>query len=459
MGLKKNPNLMLKKIFIKTFGCQMNEYDSNRILDLVKSIGYTSTDNASEADCYILNTCHIREKATEKVYHDIGRLKKDFKNKKKPTLLVTGCVAQAESKEMLDREKYIDGVIGPQSYHQIPIIIEEIEKNKIKINYTDFEVVEKFDSLYSIKNSNSKISSFLTIQEGCDKFCNFCVVPYTRGPEYSRPFNQIIKEAEQLILNGAKEITLLGQNVNAYEYKDKDKGKTFYLADLLIRLNKLEELKRIRYTTSHPKDVTKELIQAHKICEKLMPILHLPVQSGSSKILNAMNRKHSVEEYYKIISELKKAKSNIKFSSDFIIGYPGETDTDFIQTLDLIEKIKFINSYSFIYSSRPGTPASKLKNVNEKISKKRLIKLQEKLEKINIESKKEFLNQTVEVLFENKMKNQDKYFGRDKFLNSVIVESKKNLTGQILNVRIDGLNRNSLFGNILLNKKVFTQFN
>ncbi len=437
----------------------MNEYDSNRILDLVKSIGYTSTDNASEADCYILNTCHIREKATEKVYHDIGRLKKDFKNKKKPTLLVTGCVAQAESKEMLDREKYIDGVIGPQSYHQIPIIIEEIEKNKIKINYTDFEVVEKFDSLYSIKNSNSKISSFLTIQEGCDKFCNFCVVPYTRGPEYSRPFNQIIKEAEQLILNGAKEITLLGQNVNAYEYKDKDKGKTFYLADLLIRLNKLEELKRIRYTTSHPKDVTKELIQAHKICEKLMPILHLPVQSGSSKILNAMNRKHSVEEYYKIISELKKAKSNIKFSSDFIIGYPGETDTDFIQTLDLIEKIKFINSYSFIYSSRPGTPASKLKNVNEKISKKRLIKLQEKLEKINIESKKEFLNQTVEVLFENKMKNQDKYFGRDKFLNSVIVESKKNLTGQILNVRIDGLNRNSLFGNILLNKKVFTQFN
>ena len=437
----------------------MNEYDSNRILDLVKSIGYTSTNNASEADCYILNTCHIREKATEKVYHDIGRLKKDFKNKKKPTLLVTGCVAQAESKEMLDREKYIDGVIGPQSYHQIPVIIKEIEKNKIKINYTDFEVVEKFDSLNSIKNSNSKISSFLTIQEGCDKFCNFCVVPYTRGPEYSRPFNQIIKEAEQLILNGAKEITLLGQNVNAYEYKDKDKGKTFYLADLLIKLNELEELKRIRYTTSHPKDVTKELIQAHKTCEKLMPILHLPVQSGSSRILNAMNRKHSIEEYYKIISELKKAKSNIKFSSDFIIGYPGETDIDFIQTLDLIEKIKFINSYSFIYSSRPGTPASKLKNVNEKISKKRLIKLQEKLEKINIESKKEFLDQTVEVLFENKMKNQDKYFGRDKFLNSVIVESKKDLTGQILNVRIDGLNRNSLFGNILLNKKVFTQFN
>ena len=437
----------------------MNEYDSNRILDLVKSIGYTSTNNASEADCYILNTCHIREKATEKVYHDIGRLKKDFKNKKKPTLLVTGCVAQAESKEMLDREKYIDGVIGPQSYHQIPVIIKEIEKNKIKINYTDFEVVEKFDSLNSIKNSNSKISSFLTIQEGCDKFCNFCVVPYTRGPEYSRPFNQIINEAEQLILNGAKEITLLGQNVNAYEYKDKDKGKTFYLADLLIKLNELEELKRIRYTTSHPKDVTKELIQAHKTCEKLMPILHLPVQSGSSRILNAMNRKHSIEEYYKIISELKKAKSNIKFSSDFIIGYPGETDIDFIQTLDLIEKIKFINSYSFIYSSRPGTPASKLKNVNEKISKKRLIKLQEKLEKINIESKKEFLDQTVEVLFENKMKNQDKYFGRDKFLNSVIVESKKDLTGQILNVRIDGLNRNSLFGNILLNKKVFTQFN
>ena len=431
----------------------MNEYDSNRILDLVKSIGYTSTNNALEADCYILNTCHIREKATEKVYHDIGRLKKDFRNKKKPTLLITGCVAQAESKEMLDREKYIDGVIGPQSYHRIPVIIEEIESKKKRFNSTEFEVIEKFDNLNLVKNSNSKISAFLTIQEGCDKFCNFCVVPYTRGPEYSRSFNEIIKEGKQLILNGAKEITLLGQNVNAYEYRDK--GRTFHLADLIFELNDMKELKRIRYTTSHPKDVTKELIQAHKKCEKLMPILHLPVQSGSSKILSAMNRKHNIEEYYRIISDLKKVRPNIKFSSDFIIGYPGETDNDFIKTLDLIENIKFINSYSFIYSSRPGTPAAKLKNVDEKISKERLIKLQESLKKINAESKKKFLNQIVEVLFENKMKDQNKYFGRDKFLNSVIVESEKDLTGQILSVRINSLNQKSLFGNILSNEKNF----
>jgi len=440
-----------KKIFIKTFGCQMNEYDSSRILDLVKPIGYISTNNPSEADCYILNTCHIREKATDKVYHDIGRLKKQFRNKKKPMLLVAGCVAQAENQEMFNREKYIDGVVGPQSYHQIPDIIKKIENSKCKINSTEFEVIEKFDSLNLVKNSNSKISSFLTIQEGCDKFCHFCVVPYTRGPEYSRSFDEIINEVKQLVDNGAKEITLLGQNVNAYEYKGQT--RTFRLADLITKLNDLKELKRIRYTTSHPKDVTKDLIEAHKICEKLMPILHLPVQSGSSKILNAMNRKHSIEEYFEIIVNLKKARPNIKFSSDFIVGYPGETEDDFMQTLDLIEKIEFINSYSFTYSSRPGTPASKLNNVDPQVAKKRLVKLQKILEKINIKSKKEFLGKSIEVLFENKMENQNKYFGRDKFLNSVIVESNEDLTGQMLNIKINYFNHNSLFGKILQNEK------
>jgi len=429
----------------------MNKYDSNRILDLVKPMGYISTNNSSEADCYILNTCHIREKATDKVYHDIGRLKKEFRNRKKPMLLVVGCVAQAENQEMLDREQYIDGVIGPQSYHQMPDIIKKIENSKNKINSTEFEVVEKFDSLNLVKNSNSKISSFLTIQEGCDKFCHFCVVPYTRGSEYSRSFNEIITEARQLVANGAKEITLLGQNVNAYEYKDQT--KTFRLADLIIKLNNLKELKRIRYTTSHPKDVTKDLIEAHRICKKLMPILHLPVQSGSSKILQAMNRRYSIEEYFEIIINLKKVKPDMKFSSDFIIGYPGETENDFKQTLDLVEKIKFINSYSFTYSSRPGTPASKLDNVDPQIAKKRLINLQEMLEKINIESKKEFLGKSIEVLFENKLENQNKYFGRDKFLNSVIVESKEDLTGQILNIKINDFNHNSLFGKILQNEK------
>ena len=425
----------------------MNEYDSNRILDLLKPMGYGSTDNPAEADCYILNTCHIREKATDKVYHDIGRLKKEFRNKKKPILLVTGCVAQAENKEMLNREKYIDGVVGPQSYHQIPSIIKQIEDNESKINSTNFDVVEKFDSLNLVKNSNSKISSFLTIQEGCDKFCHFCVVPYTRGPEYSRSFNEIINEAKQLISNGAREITLLGQNVNAYKYKNHI--KTYHLSDLIFRLNDLKELRRIRYTTSHPKDVTKDLIEAHKNCEKLMPILHLPVQSGSSKILKAMNRKHNTEEYFTAITHLKKVKPNIKFSSDFIIGYPGETEDDFHQTLELIEKIGFINSYSFIYSARPGTPASDLANVESDVSKKRLIKLQLTLEKINTQSKKNFLNKYTEVLFENKMKNQSKYFGRDKFLNSVVVESKEDLTGQLLSVKINKYNHNSLFGEIL----------
>jgi len=425
----------------------MNEYDSNRILDLLKPMGYIVTDNPLKADCYVLNTCHIREKATDKVYHDIGRLKKEFRNKKKPMLLVTGCVAQAENQEMLNREKYIDGVIGPQSYHEIPNIIKKIENNKSKINSTEFEVIEKFDSLNLVKNSNTKISAFLTIQEGCDKFCNFCVVPYTRGPEYSRSFNEIINEAKQLIGNGAKEITLLGQNVNAYEYKNKI--ITYRLSDLIFELNNLKELKRIRYTTSHPKDVTKDLIEAHRDCEKLMPILHLPVQSGSSKILKAMNRKHNIEEYIEIITSLRQVKPNIKFSSDFIIGYPGETEADFEQTLELIEKTKFINSYSFVYSARPGTPASKLDSVEKEKAKKRLIKLQEVLEKINTQSKKEFLNKSSEVLFENKMKNQNKYFGRDKFLNSIVVESKDDLTGQLLNVKINDYNHNSLFGKIL----------
>jgi len=428
----------------------MNEYDSNRILDLLKPMGYSSTDNPSEADCYVLNTCHIREKATDKVYHDIGRLKKEFKNKKKPMLLVTGCVAQAENQEMLNREKYIDGVIGPQSYHQIPNIIKKIENDKSKINSTEFEVVEKFDSLNLVKNSNSKISSFLTIQEGCDKFCHFCVVPYTRGPEYSRSFNEIITEAKQLVGNGAREITLLGQNVNAYEYKTQ--SKTHRLSDLIFKLNEFKELKRIRYTTSHPKDVTKDLIEAHRDCTKLMPILHLPVQSGSSKVLQAMNRKHNIEEYSEIICKLKTAKPNIKFSSDFIIGYPGETENDFQQTLQLIEKTKFINSYSFIYSNRPGTPASELVNVEKEVAKKRLIKLQEVLERINMQSKKNFLNKSTEVLFENKMKNQHKYFGRDQFLNSVVVESKKNLTGKLLNVKINNFNHNSLFGELFINE-------
>ena len=433
----------------------MNEYDSNRILDLVKNIGYAPTTNLSEADCYVLNTCHIREKATDKVYHDIGRVKKEFKNKKKPIVLITGCVAQAENEEMLKKENYIDGVIGPQSYHQIPKILNSYNQKKIINNFTDFEVIEKFDSLNLVKNSNSKVSSFLTIQEGCDKFCHFCVVPYTRGPEYSRPFKDIINEAKQLIENGSKEITLLGQNVNAYVFKDS--SRTYKISDLINELNSIEGLKRIRYTTSHPLDVSNDLIEAHKYCEKLMPLLHLPVQSGSSKILKSMNRKHNIEQYLQIIDLLSNAKPNIKFSSDFIISYPGENEEDFNQTINLVKKIKFINSFSFIFSARPGTPAAKLDTVNNEISKIRLIQLQQLLEQNNFEFKQSFLNQTTEVLVENKLQKNNQYFGRDRFLNPVIIESPKDITGKIINIQISKFNHNSLFG-VIKNDKDFKEF-
>ena len=423
----------------------MNEYDSNRILDLTKKINYTLTDNLSETNCYILNTCHIREKATDKVYHDIGRLKKEFRNKLKPIVLVAGCVAQAEGDILLKKEKYIDAVIGPQSYHQINDTILRLEKKSKPINFTEFEVIEKFDSLNSLKNSDNKISAFLTIQEGCDKFCKFCVVPYTRGAEFSRSFKELISEASQLVENGAKEIILLGQNVNAYNFEKKR------LSDLILEISKIKNLKRIRYTTSHPTDFTNDLIEAHKNCEKLMPLIHLPVQSGSNKILQEMNRKHSVEEYLKVIEKIKKMKPNIEFSSDFIIGYPGETYEDFQKTIELMNNVKFINSYSFIYSARPGTPAYHLTSINHNDAKKRLAYFQDTAEKIKTKYRNNLINKISTVLFENKTKNENKYFGRDEYFNSVIVESKINLIGKIKNIKILDINQNTLFGEITSN--------
>jgi tRNA-2-methylthio-N6-dimethylallyladenosine synthase len=424
-------------------GCQMNEYDSNRILDLIKKINYFPTKNLLESDCYILNTCHIREKATEKVYHDIGRLKKEFKNKKKPIVLIAGCVAQAEGDVLLKKEKYLDAVIGPQSYHQINNMIIKLEKQRNNFNLTEFDVIEKFDRLNSIKNSDSKISSFLTIQEGCDKFCKFCVVPYTRGPEYSRSINELVLEAKNLVENGAREISLLGQNVNAYNYEGKK------LSDLLLEISKIKDLKRIRYTTSHPKDFSEDLIEAHKHCKKLMPLIHLPVQSGSNKILEAMNRKHTIEEYLEIIKKIIAVRPDIKFSSDFIIGYPGETLNDFNKTIELMTKIGFINSFSFLFSARPGTPAFNLKKVNEAEAKNRLIEFQNIAEKIKINYRKNLLKKTVKVLFENKMKIGNRYFGRDEFFNSVIVESNENLSGKIKHVKISKGNLNTLFGELV----------
>ena len=326
---------MSQKIFIKTFGCQMNEYDSNRIFDSVKKIGFEKTDNYGDANCYLLNTCHIRDKAKEKVYHEIGRVKKIFRSKQKPLVIIAGCVAQAENQEMLKREPYIDLVIGPQSYHKInDTILSYIQKKK-KMEETEFDAISKFKYFSKIKNEAGKVSSFLTIQEGCDKFCHFCVVPYTRGPEYSRPFQQIIDEAKYVSEKGTKEIVLLGQNVNAY-----NAGKN-RLSNLIMEIEKIEDIKRIRYTTSHPKDMTEDLIDIYKNSQKLMPLVHLPVQSGSDKILELMNRKHTVKDYLRIFEKLKNINSKIEFSSDFIIGYPGEKEEDFENTLSLIETVNF----------------------------------------------------------------------------------------------------------------------
>jgi len=423
----------------------MNEYDSNRISDLTKKINYTLTKDLKETDCYVLNTCHIREKATDKVYHDIGRLKKEFRNKTKPIVLVTGCVAQAEGDILLKKEKYIDAVIGPQSYHQINDTILKLEKKFKPINFTEFEVIEKFDTLNSLRNSDNNISAFLTIQEGCDKFCKFCVVPYTRGTEFSRSLKELVSEASQLVENGAKEITLLGQNVNAYNFEKKR------LSDLILEIAKIKNLKRIRYTTSHPTDFTDDLVEAHKNCEKLMPLIHLPVQSGSNKILQEMNRKHTIEEYLNVIEKVKKVKQNVQFSSDFIIGYPGETHDDFKKTIELLNSVKFINSYSFTYSARPGTPAFNLTNINHDDAKKRLMNFQKTAEKIKTAYRNNLINKISTVLFENKTKNENKYFGRDEYFNSVIVESGNNLIGKIENVKILEINQNTLFGKVISN--------
>ena len=436
---------MHKKVFIKTFGCQMNEYDSNRIYDAVKAIGYDKTENQDDADCYILNTCHIRNKAKDKVYHEIGRVKKLYKDKKKPIMVVAGCVAQAENTEMLNREKYIDLVIGPQSYQKINNFLKSFEE-KNKVEETEFDSVSKFRYFDNIKNNNTKVSSFLTIQEGCDKFCHFCVVPYTRGPEYSRPFKSIMDEAERLIKNGSREITFLGQNVNAYSCKD---GHIEYrLSDLINTLSKYTEISRIRYTTSHPRDMTDDLIECYKNSKKLMPFVHLPIQSGSDRILKMMNRKHTVSYYLNIYEKLIKINPDIKFSSDFIIGYPGETENDFKETINLVNKIKFINSFSFIFSPRPGTKAAELEINDKDKLKNRLITIQKKLFSNQIELNKSLEGKTLEVLVENKLKNQNKYFGRNKFLSSVIFDGNESHIGKLIKVNIEKSNQNSLFGKV-----------
>ena len=426
----------------------MNEYDSARIYETVNEIGFTQTKVIDEANCYLLNTCHIRDKAKEKVYHEIGRLKKNFRFKKKPLVIVAGCVAQAENEEMLKREPYIDLVIGPQAYHKINDKIEEYLVKQKKLDDTEFDAASKFNFLNKIRNTSSKVSSYLTIQEGCDKFCHFCVVPYTRGPEYSRPFNEILSEAKDLAENGVKEIILLGQNVNAY------KSENYRLSDLIIEIEKIPSISRIRYTTSHPKDMTDDLINVYGISKKLMPLVHLPVQSGSNKVLEAMNRKHTIKDYFQIFKKIKNKNPAIKFSSDFIIGYPGETKNDFQETLKLVEKIGFINSFSFIFSPRPGTVASNLKQIDRNISLKRLEKIQKILFNNQIQMNRSLENQEINVLVENKTEESSMFFGRSEYMTSAIFDGSDEDVGKIVKVKIFKSNQNTLFGKVIRKSKL-----
>ena len=419
-----------KKIFIKSYGCQMNVYDSNRIKDLFEPKGYSQTSKVEDADLVVLNTCHIREKAAEKVYSDIGRIEKAFsKNKKQDyKLVVAGCVAQAEGIEIKNRAPRVDYVVGPQSYQNLP---EMINKNKEFIS-DDFLQNEKFKSL--IFKSSNTVSEFISIQEGCDKFCSFCVVPYTRGSEFSRPVKEIKDEIKKYIDNGIQEVILLGQNVNAYHGQNSNKDVD--LAYLLESISEFEQIKRIRYMTSHPNDMSDSLINAHVSNEKLMPFIHLPIQSGSDNILQKMNRKHTRNKYLEIVNKLKSKRPDIAMSSDFIVGFPGETDEDFDLTMNLIKEVGFSIAYSFMFSPRPGTPAHKLENINKNIKKARLSALQSLLKEQQKNFNMSFVGKELEVLFDRKGRNQNQYIGRSIYNQSVFITSKENLIGKILQVPI-----------------------
>ncbi len=418
-----------KYIFIKSYGCQMNVYDSNRIKDLFSNKGYKVTDDISKADLTVLNTCHIREKAVEKVYSDIGRVRKIKDKKQNMKLVVAGCVAQAEGLEIKKRSPSVDYVVGPQSYHKLPDMIDRVDE----VENSEFLQNEKFKNL--IFNSSNLSSEFLSIQEGCDKFCSFCVVPYTRGPEFSRPVDDIVQETKKYVANGIKEIILLGQNVNAYHGIAND-GKSKDLAYLINKIGEIEEIKRIRYMTSHPIDMKDSLINAHANNSKLMPFLHLPIQSGSDKILKKMNRKHTVDDYLKIVEKIRNVRPDIALSSDFIVGFPEETDKDFEDTMKFIEKVNFVIAYSFIYSPRPGTPAQNKDNISILDKKARLSALQSLLTQQQINFNKSFVNKGMEVLFEKIGRHKDQFIGRTIYNQSTFVNSKKDLLNQIMNVKI-----------------------
>lgn len=441
---------MAKKLHIKTYGCQMNVYDSIRMAELLAPLGYEETQNAEEADFVLLNTCHIREKASEKVYSELGRIRevKDEWRKagKRKLIGVAGCVAQAEGEEMLARAPYIDIVVGPQSYQSLPELLEQtLRENNPALNI-DFPEEPKFDALPATRGVQG-VSAFVSVQEGCDKFCSFCVVPYTRGAEYSRPPEAVIEEVRACVAQGAVEITLIGQNVNAYHGVSAE--QEWSLARLIRAVAAVEGVQRIRYTTSHPRDMSDDLIAAHGAVETLMPYLHLPVQSGSDRILKAMNRKHTADEYLAIIEKLRAVRPDIAFSSDFIVGFPGETDADFEATLRLVETVHFAQAYAFKYSPRPGTPAAeKADQVPEPVKESRLQQLLALLQQQQLRTNRMSVGQVMPVLFDRAGKHAGQILGKSPFMQSVHVADAEEYAGKLVNVRIAEGYLNSLKGEI-----------
>jgi tRNA-2-methylthio-N6-dimethylallyladenosine synthase len=442
-----------KTLFIKTYGCQMNVYDSDRMVDLLKPLGYRTVDEPAGADMVIVNTCHIREKATEKVFSELGRLRAHKRAKEKAggemLIAVAGCVAQAEGEVIVERAPYVDLVFGPQTYHDLPDMVRGVERasGKGRVN-TQFPSVSKFDFLPQ-QTILSGPSAFLSIQEGCDKFCTFCVVPYTRGAEFSRPVADVLAEADRLIIGGAREITLLGQNVNAYHGEGPD-GAVWGLGRLARALAERERLDRIRYTTSHPRDMDDDLIAAHGEVPQLMPFLHLPVQSGSDAILKAMNRKHKADDYRRVIDRLRAARPDIAFSSDFIVGFPGESDADFAATLKLVNDVQFAQSFSFKYSARPGTPAAEMAaDVPESVKSERLAALQQLLDAQQTAFNAASLGRVMPVMFDRTTQDGSLLHGRTPQFQSVYAAGNRRLIGETVDVKLTAMRAKSLSGEIV----------
>ncbi|WP_331373074.1 tRNA (N6-isopentenyl adenosine(37)-C2)-methylthiotransferase MiaB [Sinorhizobium chiapasense] len=444
-----------RKVFVKTYGCQMNVYDSDRMSDALSRDGYVSTDVLEEADFVLLNTCHIREKAAEKVYSELGRLRELKKEKaregREMVIGVAGCVAQAEGDEILRRAPAVDLVIGPQTYHRLPEALQRARGGE-RVVETDYAIEDKFEHLPAPDRAKTRargVTAFLTVQEGCDKFCTFCVVPYTRGSEVSRPVAQIVAEAEKLVEGGVREITLLGQNVNAWHGNGPD-GRDWGLGDLLVRLAEIEGLQRLRYTTSHPRDMDDSLIEAHRSMAKLMPYLHLPVQSGSDRILKAMNRRHTAAEYLALIDRIRAAQPDLALSGDFIVGFPGETDEDFEDTVRLVEAVGYAQAFSFKYSTRPGTPGAELKDqVPEDVKAKRLERLQTLLMKQQRDFAEACVGREIDLLLEKPGRMPGQLVGRSPWLQPVNVDAKTSQIGDIIKVRIIKAGSNSLFAEMI----------